>query len=533
MADAIGRPGERARLRFLNREWVLPTSTRYCPQCLAGDGSDIQRQHGGPWKLQWRLSVVFACLEHNRLLADVCPGCRFPALTTPLNGPHGLIPGPGRAILHPAQCRNGIAGPSRRTAACGTRLDSAEIATAALTAEQAALQRRLLQLLSPDADPAQSFHTFADLRAATAMIIATWPRSASQAKILEDERRLAVRGLPSSRRKLPMKTGGRWGGAPLTSPATACFLRLADGLISLSKPDLRQAVADLMRNAPDIHHSGWGRTWEIVRNDCSPSFRNELQQGVRRQFSPAVQQLVEASGLVIPIRQRGYLPEHIPQRLPREWVEILLDNGAPLGIGGVLSRFRRIAAIQLVQAADGTSTTDASRFLGFPSNRPQPGLALTPRPENPWTQMHVNERLPEAFEALALHIASQPHPVDYHERRQRLAFWHLRQADWESITERLPPARQTALRYGSEMHRQCASAYIWARVTSGEWRYAPIFRAPFAPAGFNLDPASVQHALLRLIDTRHDRYYTALRQALNDHARVLAAPPSAPGDHVP
>ncbi|MEV0537662.1 hypothetical protein [Kitasatospora sp. NPDC050463] len=164
------------------------------------------------------------------------------------------------------------------------------------------------------------------------------------------------------------------------------------------------------------------RRWlriETVRDDCSPSFRNELQQGVWRRFSPAVQQPVEASGPVIPVRQRGYLPEHIPQQLPREWIEILLDNGAPLGLGGVLSRFRRIAAIQLVQAADGISATGASRLLGFPSSRPRPGhLGLTPKPENPWTRMHVNERLPEAFEALARHIAGQSHPVDYHERRQ-------------------------------------------------------------------------------------------------------------------
>ncbi|GAA3003167.1 hypothetical protein GCM10010519_39080 [Streptomyces lactacystinicus] len=536
IADAVGRPGEPARFRFLNREWVLPTSTRYCPQCLAGDASDIQRQHGGPWKLEWRLSVVFACLEHNRLLADVCPGCRSQALSGPKKGPqgYGLIPGPGRPILHPAQCRNSAAGQPRSTAACGTRLDSAENATAVLAPEQAALQRRLLQLLSPDADPAESFHAFADLRAAAAIVTATWPQAASRTKILENEGDLAVRGLPLSTRRLPMKTGGRWGGAPLTSPAIACVLRHADSLVSLPKPDLHQAIGDLMGKAPDVNHAGWGRTWEIVRDDCSPSFRNELQQGVRRRFSPRVQQQVEAGGLVIPVRQRGYLPEHIPQRLPREWIEILLDNGAPLGLGGVLSRFRRIAAIQLVQAADGTSTADASRFLGFPSSQPQPGhLALTPKPENPWTQMHVNERLPQAFEALARHIARQPHPVDYHERRQRLAFWHLSPADWENITERLPPPRQTALRYGSEPHRECASAHIWARATGGEWRYAPIFRAPLSPAGLNFDQARVQPALLRLIDTRRDRYYTALREALNDYARTLAALPAQPDDYRP
>ncbi|MFJ4090892.1 TniQ family protein [Kitasatospora sp. NPDC089913] len=532
IADAAGRQGEWTRLRFLNREWVLPTSTRYCPQCLAGDASDIQRQHGGPWKLEWRLSIVFARLEHNRLLADVCPGCRLPALTggsTTSSIGHGLIPGPGRPILHPAQFRN-IPDSEARGVPCGTRLDSAEIATAALAPEQAALQRRLLEMLSPGADPAASFHAFADLRAAAAMITATWPKAAARSQLLESEGDFTVQGLPYPSRRLPRKTGGRWGGAPHTSQAAACVLRLADGLVTLPAIELRQAISDLMTTAPSLHAPEWGRTWALVRDDCSPSFQRELQQGSRRRFSPAVQEV--DTSLVIPVRQRGYLPDHIPQRLPREWIEILLVNGAPRTIGDVLSRFRRAAAIHLVQATDGTTTADAARFLGFPRHEPPPGLlALTPTADHPWTEKHVTEQLPEAFEALALYIAGQSHPVDYHERRQQLAFWHLPQTDWENITGQLPPPRQTGHRYGDKLHRECASAYIWARTTSGEWRYAPIFRPPLSPVALHINQPSVRHALLRLIDKRRDRYYTALRQALNEYAQALAAPPTPSDDH--
>ncbi len=35
--------------------WVFTQSTRYCPQCLAGDGSAIQRAHGGAWQKLWHL----------------------------------------------------------------------------------------------------------------------------------------------------------------------------------------------------------------------------------------------------------------------------------------------------------------------------------------------------------------------------------------------------------------------------------------------------------------------------------------------
>ncbi|WP_082942971.1 TniQ family protein [Mycobacterium sp. 852002-40037_SCH5390672] len=41
--------------------------SRFCPACL--------RETGGRWQLRWRLGWSFACVQHNCLLVDVCPGC--------------------------------------------------------------------------------------------------------------------------------------------------------------------------------------------------------------------------------------------------------------------------------------------------------------------------------------------------------------------------------------------------------------------------------------------------------------------------
>jgi hypothetical protein len=46
---------------FVKENWIFSRFTRYCPQCLAGDGSLIQQRHGGAWSRLWRLPVVFAC----------------------------------------------------------------------------------------------------------------------------------------------------------------------------------------------------------------------------------------------------------------------------------------------------------------------------------------------------------------------------------------------------------------------------------------------------------------------------------------
>ncbi len=48
--------------------WGKSQGSRYCPDCLAGNG--------GRWQLRWRLSWSFACVAHRRLLADDCPRCR-------------------------------------------------------------------------------------------------------------------------------------------------------------------------------------------------------------------------------------------------------------------------------------------------------------------------------------------------------------------------------------------------------------------------------------------------------------------------
>ncbi|MFG2631716.1 TniQ family protein [Streptomyces sp. NPDC048473] len=65
LAQALARPGSIPRPRKLAQPWILMNHSRYCPACLAGDGTPVQNRYGGPWKRQWRLAVVFACLDHE------------------------------------------------------------------------------------------------------------------------------------------------------------------------------------------------------------------------------------------------------------------------------------------------------------------------------------------------------------------------------------------------------------------------------------------------------------------------------------
>jgi hypothetical protein len=74
--------------RRLNSRTVLAPATRYCPDCLTGDGSAIQEALGGAWLKAWHIPVVFACPLHRRLLEHRCPDCGASS------GACGLVPRP-------------------------------------------------------------------------------------------------------------------------------------------------------------------------------------------------------------------------------------------------------------------------------------------------------------------------------------------------------------------------------------------------------------------------------------------------------
>lgn len=129
---------------FVKEHWVFSGFTRYCPACLAGDGSPVQDAHGGAWDRTWRLPVVFGCSRHHSLLISTCPACEQPVHAK--TAAWGLLPAPAAIGLRPAACRAPAAGPR---AICGHRLDTVD--AVAMDAEQHRLHQRLQRLLRPAA----------------------------------------------------------------------------------------------------------------------------------------------------------------------------------------------------------------------------------------------------------------------------------------------------------------------------------------------------------------------------------------------
>jgi AraC-like DNA-binding protein len=148
--------------------WGRPRGSRFCPECLADSG--------GRWPLTWRLGWSFACLTHNRLLADRCPDCGRVQRERPFS--RHALPVPGRCGTLPSRT-----GDLAIPAGCGKHLTQAE--TLRLPAGHPALdaQRLILETIeSGDASygpygllPQSAMAALTDLRAVAGRILADLP----------------------------------------------------------------------------------------------------------------------------------------------------------------------------------------------------------------------------------------------------------------------------------------------------------------------------------------------------------------------
>lgn len=166
--------GRALRIDQANRQvsthalWGRPRGSRFCPECLADSG--------GRWPLTWRLGWSFACLTHQRLLADRCPACGRVQRERPFS--RRAQPFPRRCGIRPSRT-----GDLDIPAGCGQDLAQAE--TLSIPAGHPALeaQRLILETIESayasygpyGAMPAPTVTALADLRAVAGRILADLP----------------------------------------------------------------------------------------------------------------------------------------------------------------------------------------------------------------------------------------------------------------------------------------------------------------------------------------------------------------------
>lgn len=488
--------------------WLFNGMPRFCPRCLAGDASTIQRQYGGTWKREWHLPVSFACPDHKTLLLDGCVREHPPS-----DGDQLLIRQGADAALHPVQCRHPDPDAARRRgrlhASCGTRLDHLPVTPpAALTPDILATQRRILDHLASGGTGETATCYFTDLRVITTFLRAVWPRSRD---LIDPARHGAVDG--------DARDFGSWSDRssgfrsldqpPLSVNASAALLTAATAV--LDDPARQAALAQHIR-ASRNRLSGaepWADvfTQQVVK--CSPALRHVFEPLTYTSWRTG------CSGRTGPTSDVGYQPEHIPAFLENNWYT---QHLAPLLGGHRATIARRFAAATLVQRAAGSSIDEAARYLGFASTSPYAPSSTLYK----WLVEPGLDRFDRALHDLAQRLDDATDLINYRRRRHILRNWSLTTGEWDEITSALAP-RHLRLFVLDDHKRQEASAVIWAHITQGEPRCAPRPLEAVQPQQSRIAwRASRPNTLFQLTRPYTGPGYAALQALLAQHADRLA-----------
>jgi len=534
---------------FVKETWVLSRSTRYCPQCLAGDpDSPVQQQLGGAWRKLWRLPVVFACPEHQRLLEHACPACGQPAH---LRATHGgrlpsLIPMPAHAAIHPAACRHpqpaGGTARRRQLRTCGHLLTEGRPAPQPeppdTLGQVLQFQQHLLELLDPrgpaaavsGGEQATPGEYFTDLRMLACLIAVSWP-AARDLATLPGQADVISRHVAAARRQASATAEERaqrrqiayYDTPPLQAAACAALLTLAGGILASDSPgSLSQVIRHLTGPAAVPAFQRWAKWFLAGDGYCSPALRAATGPAVG-----ALHVIRQATAGTSPRKLRppprpaaGYSITHVPAYLPAEWHEEHLARFAELAPEQLL---RRAAALRLARTCTPASYGKLGELLRIPAESAKSTVKTV------HSRLKAAGRRAEfdaAIEALAGTLDTAQARTDYGRRRSALQDWLISPAQWSQLISGLPARCSPRADWG-ERKRMLASAWAWTRITSGEHLFAPaVMTSPAAPRSQR--PGGRER--LNYIDLRWPHLaakatgqYAELRHRLNDYADQMAA----------
>ncbi|MCX5076947.1 TniQ family protein [Streptomyces sp. NBC_00513] len=470
-------------LTSARRTWALSLSSRYCPNCLIGDGSTVQNAYGGPWKLRWHLPVSFACTAHCRLLEQGCPQCGGRQNLPSNTERQGLITQRAITGLHPAQCRHlvsGTADTGSRTPLCGTRLDQAASAGAGPDSDldlALALQRRIDRRLMPRQSPAtrdeylaSEQYFFPDLIAAAQLIRLSWPDSAHFAASTTLADRIAVHvatwttlrdGCSPSKRvrdawAAPEDPAER--GALLLAAETLLGDRGQDGTALRERIQPLAAIA-FMRNGANI-----GATFR--RMNVSTELAKAL---VRRSLGFNRAGGHAHAGQLLPSRKCHFGIEHVPALLPEAWLGAhfteLKSHGSIKDVWHP-RHLRRVASLKLVEMAGGGTWPQCAATLGIPRITAERSLTVLKQrllPGGHWPLLDV------AVETVAKELDTAALRVDFAARRRTLSTWQIPAEDLEALTA----GSASIANVNSPLTQAIVTALVWARVTQGDYLHSP------------------------------------------------------------
>lgn len=463
-------------------KWASSGSSRYCPECLKGDGSPIEEKYGGPWKLLWHLPVVFACVRHRRLLEHTCPSCELP-LNGTTGGKRNLVKNLGLIGTHPLECRNRLPpsteghSTSLHGAPCGARLDQAaergsRILISGELAEYLALQQKILDRLTPNfvasgRISSQHWTYFPDLLAITQLIKLAWPVGVETfpwlhlASRIESHVRPLLNQLVSQREVKERSNRFDMKAAPVESELCGALLLAADTI--LGDRDLAALRMRVQPMAREAYRRSPSYAYRILQHgDISTTLSRAT---VRRIHGYSVRARLRINEINFHFRV-----EEIPSFLPREWFKGHFDDlfaQLPNSSEGVDRYLRRAAPLRLAELVSGHSWPECAVSVGVSKTSAQRTLKLLGRKLDEFGLWPAFE---ESVGRVARDVDASTDRVNYAHRRHRMFSWRLPLEDWLAMCAEFPHLRRLREKANSDT----GSALVWSFVTQGEHTCSPV-----------------------------------------------------------
>jgi hypothetical protein len=469
--------------QFYESNWAVNLSSRFCSQCLAGDGSPVQDTYGGSWNLRWHLPFVFACTIHHQLLHSQCPSCGS-GLVHSYQGRATLITQPGSThILHPLQCRNLVAGPDAGgPRPCGARLEQIEARNLVALPEEdreclIELQRRLDARLSlrPAKNEDKQLSrdpSLQDLVHIAQLIKLSWPAGSSLvpsdalASLIDDHAGPLHLELRTPHPRSTSRFSLLWA-APDDSAQCGALLLTAETVLRAadSPAQLRALIRPMARFAFEHAPASACRSF-FSRPGFSPALARAM---VRHSHGFHAAGPREYANLRVASRDCHFTAEEVPAHLPQSWYDAHFRDFADHVPGANLytvRHLRRAASLKLVEMTRGGSWVQCARVLNIPESRARSALNKL---RQQFGDSDMWKRFEENTEQLARHLDDLPQRINYAHHRHTLADWQMPRADWSGLIKDLPQARRLTARYGTTL----ATVLVWTEATQSDYLLCP------------------------------------------------------------
>ncbi|GBF03879.1 hypothetical protein DAERI_010051 [Deinococcus aerius] len=479
-------PGDANSVRLAAKDgWAFFTTTRVCPCCVGENRALLVR---------WKLVLTFACTKHAVLLADLCPRCGKPF--GGIRHEWGGAPLYASLIPQPGVCYNapppGAVGEGRSARPCGQ--DLARVQTIDLRPYPRVLntQRRIDQALSGPTtrylgEDRPTLMYAENLRALCASILygafaedlgpGLPPEALAAFEAFEQDRDARLREREELRGK-----GARRGGPSLigyrgqqrSSALMAAILPVAVELLDAPNVgELCRRMAWLVARVQDLKRN------KIRLAAIDFNFAGPLLEAFNLVLAPNAE-FPRRVGNRSPYARHGgegyaFSAEHVPQLL---WEDEYRRAFQPLLTGTDVGDdpARRVISMNLVKLAEDVSWLSAAHTLGLP---PSTATGSANNVMGVITTLGRSEDFALALHDLAYRLSTRADKVDYAARRR--AFENYEEVPYDTWCELLRgTGRDPGHLHGK--HR-VAAAWVWARVTEGDWRLSPAFQQGPLTAG--------------------------------------------------